>query len=323
MQTARPPSLPIAALRAFEAASRHASFKHAAAELHVTPAAVSHQIKVLEARLGSAVFIRLNRGLRLTPTGERLAKVTQEAFAAIAGEVEALMHDGLAAGSEELRVSTAPSFGAKFLAPRLHRFNAGHPRISVTLNAESALQDIAQDRGVDVVVRFGPGVSDRTLHAEKLWSRLDIIAVCAPEMLGRLAAGAPACLLSCDLLRTVQPGAPTGRAAAGWHAWFTAAGLVSPQVDAAVARGTVFGTTQMAIEAAAAGRGIALAPAVLVAEDLRVRKLASPFAVRFTDINAFWLIYRRASAGELRVRTFADWIRREAELADATHGASF
>ncbi len=300
------------ALRAFEAASRHGSFKQAAIELSVTPAAISHQIKELEERLGAVLFVRLNRGLKLTRAGERLAQVTQEAFCRIAQTLGALAEDGLVAGSKDLRVSTAPSFGSKFLAPRLHRFRSTYPGLSMTLSAEESLRDVARDRGVDVVVRYGPGASNRSLHAEKLWSRVDIIAVCSPELRPHLAAAGLASLLTCDLLRTAQPG---GLAGVGWCAWLAAAGLNTAEAEVVVERGTLFGTTQMAIEAAAAGRGIALAPAVLVAEDLKLGRLARPFAFRLADANAFWLIYRHASAGELRVRSFASWLREEALLA--------
>jgi DNA-binding transcriptional LysR family regulator len=315
MTTGRFPNLPVAALRAFEAASRHGSFKHAAIELGVTPAAISHQIKALEARLAAALFVRLNRGLRLTEAGELLAKVTQEAFGRIAETLGALAKDGIVTGSTALRVSAAPSFGGKFLAPRLHRFRRAYPGLSVALSAEGSLLDVARDQGVDVVVRYGLGVTDRSLHAEKLWPRVDIIAVCSPELRPRLESAGLASLLTCDLLRTAQPGVPTGRSGAGWRAWFAAAGLKTPEIEVAVERGTLFGTTQMAIEAAAAGRGVALAPAVLVDEDLKRGRLASPFAFRLADANAFWLIYRHASEGELRVRSFASWLREEAGLA--------
>jgi LysR family transcriptional regulator, glycine cleavage system transcriptional activator len=120
-------TLPLGALRAFETAARLGSFKAAADELGVTPAAVSHQVKSLETYLGAALFERLHRALRLTRVGKRLADTASKSLGDLERALDDLAESGLVAGGKTLSVSAAPTFAAKWLAPRLHEFQASHP----------------------------------------------------------------------------------------------------------------------------------------------------------------------------------------------------
>src|SRR5260221_7026847 len=176
-------TLPLGALRAFEAASRSGSFKAASAELSVTPAAISHQIKTLEEHLGVSLFERLNRALRLTQAGLLLAKVAQESFASIEQALADLESGGLIAGPTTLTISAAPSFATKWLAPRLHRFQAAHPQIDLRLLSGDALVDLTNSPAVDVALRYGGGSYGPDLHSERPWAAAELFPTSAPSLL--------------------------------------------------------------------------------------------------------------------------------------------
>jgi DNA-binding transcriptional LysR family regulator len=302
--------LPLNALRAFDAAARRTSFKAAASELGVTPAAISQQIRLLEAELGARLFDRLHRSLCLSPAGERLARSTELAFAHIDATVTALAAEGLASRPATLTISAAPSFATKWLARRLHHFQGLHGGTQIRLVADETLSDPGPDRTLDVAVRYGAGPYSQSLVARQLWPHGEIRAVCAPELATKLKQ--PSELLSLPLIRTAAPGGIDGRSAASWAAWFDAAGVDPTQDPQALARAPLMGTSQLALEAAMAGEGVALVPAVLVVEDLRAGRLAEPFQIAIEDSFCFWLLYRRDRADEAKIRAFAKWIMSEA-----------
>jgi DNA-binding transcriptional LysR family regulator len=302
--------LPLNALRTFEAASRLGSFKSAAAELGVTPAAVSHQIKALEAQLGLSLFERLHRALRLTQAGERLSAATRTAFGGLEQSLAELRQDGLAAGPASLTLSAASSIAAKWLAARLHRFQALHPRIDLRLRANDSLIDLDRNRGVDVALRYGIGPYDPQLHTVKIWEEVRIVAVCSPALLAGGTLRTPVDLLNHSLLRTAPSSRPAEAKEAmsgSWPIWLHAAG-----VGASPEPGPFFGSTQLALEAAIAGRGVALSPAVLVEEDLRSGRLVQPFTTSIADPASYWLVCGQERAGEARIRAFIKWVLEEA-----------
>jgi DNA-binding transcriptional LysR family regulator len=312
-------TLPLGALRAFDSAGRLGSFKAAAIELGVTPAAISHQVKALEAHLGIQLFERLNRALRLTAAGQHLAKVAREAFRDIEAGLADLEAQGLLGGRRSLTITAAPSFATKWLAPRLHRFQEAHPAIELRLLSGDALLDLTQAPAADVALRYGGGAYGREIHAEKLWPTTELFPVCAPSLLASARLKQPADLLQLSLLRIASPAAPaaatragkTSRPVDGWTLWFDAAGVPADAAAKAIARGPLFGSSQPALEAAAAGRGIALTPAILVADDLAAGRLVRPFALSVPDPYAFWLAYAVKRADESRIRAFARWVREE------------
>jgi LysR family glycine cleavage system transcriptional activator len=168
---------PLNALRAFEAAARHLSFTKAAEELHVTPAAISHQIKTLEEYCGAPLFRRLTRSLLLTDQGQAALPVLREGFdmlAAASQQMARTLEDHV------LTVSAAPSIAAKWLVTRLERFRLKHPEIDVRLDTSDRLTDFARD-GVDMVIRYGAG-NYPGLHAEPLFPTA-VFPVCSPELL--------------------------------------------------------------------------------------------------------------------------------------------
>lgn len=309
-------SLPWTALRSFEAAARLGSFQAAAQELAVTPTAISHQIKRLEVHLGSLLFERLHRSLKLTPAGKVLAREAQKAFGGLARTIDRLKIDGQASATRDLAISVVPSLAGKWLAPRLHAFQEKHPRIGLRIVAEEALIDLRGDKTVAVAFRYGPARPEKGIHAERLWPVTEVIAVCGKAIARKLAARPPGDLARHMLIRTAPPktkSAP-GRTlpAADWSAWFKATGVPPGDGLRKALAGPFFSANHLSIEAAIAGRGIALAPRVLVEADLAAGRLVQPFETGLVDSNDFWLLCRQDRMTDSAVKAFITWIRREA-----------
>jgi len=292
----RLPSL--TALRAFDAAARHLSFTQAAAELFVTPAAISHQIKTLEGELEVSLFVRHTRRLTLTEAGRLLAPAARDAFqglAAAAGQVRRL-------GKEQpLTVSVAPSFGAKWLIPRLNRFHRRWPGTDIRIDASQALVDYGE-AGVDIGVRYGTGKYPG-LVAERLLGD-EVFPVCSP---GHLAEG-PALENPADLIRHVllhdemarwfDPNVPD------WQNWLAAAGVA----DGESARGEYFSQSTFAYQAAIDGQGVLLAKGVLVENDLAAGRLVRLFDVALPVTYAYYLVYPRSALADERIAAFRAWV---------------
>ena len=309
-------TLPWTALRSFEAAARLGSFQVAALELAVTPTAISHQIKRLEEHLGSRLFERLHRSLKLTPAGKVLAREAQKAFSGLARTIDRLKIDGQASATHDLAISVVPSLAGKWLAPRLHGFQEKHPRISLRVVAEEALIDLRSDKTVAIALRYGPARPEKGIHAERLWPVTQVIAVCGKAIARKLAARPPGDLARHMLIRTAPPKTKSspGRMppAADWSAWFKAAGVPPDDGLRKALAGPFFSTNHLSIEAAIAGRGIALVPRVLVEADLAAGRLVRPFNTSLMDPNDFWLLCRKDRMTESAVKDFIAWIRREA-----------
>ena len=282
-------------LKAFEAAARHLSFTRAAAELNVTQAAVSHQVKALEERLGLALFRRLNRALLLTDEGQALLPPLSEAL-----DRMALAVDGLARREETgvLTVSTLDSFAAGWLVRRLRRFRALYPDIEIRIATSNHLVDFTRD-DVDIAVRYGrgewPGLDSVRLMTE------EIFPVCSPAL---LADGPPLekpqdlcfhTLLHEEMLED-------------WRMWLLAAGVG----DVDPTRGPWYTQANLVILAAMAGEGVALGRSVLVADDLAAGRLVKPFDVSLPAEYAYYVVHPEAAAGRPKVRAFRDWLLEEA-----------
>jgi LysR family transcriptional regulator, glycine cleavage system transcriptional activator len=313
-------SAPLGALRAFEAVARLGSFKLAAAELAVTPAAVSHQIAVLERYLGAQLFKRLNRAIAPTRRGASLALTMTELF----DRLSEALDTAKIAGQERrltLFVSVVPSLAAKWLAPRLHRFRKHSPEIDLNVSASDALVDLLRDPGVDVALRYGAGpYRDPGIHAERLWPPGELFPVCSPILLeGDPPLRSPADLGRHVLMWSAMPpgGMPPAATDRGWPAWLAAAGANTTDVLRAASRAPAFSSTQLALEAAAAGEGIVLAPEILVADDIASGRLVRPFDTAILDPFCFWLLFRADRAREPRIDAWRRWIRDEAGRSTA------
>ncbi|MEM9524883.1 MAG: transcriptional regulator GcvA [Pseudomonadota bacterium] len=289
---------PLTALRAFEAAARHMSFARAAAELHVTPAALSFQIKSLEEHLGQPVFRRLNRAVELTEAGRVLAPGAADAFATLAAAWRAARRLG---DTTSLTVTAGPAFTAVWLASRLYDFAQAHPRIELRFSASVRMMDFERD-DIDVAIRFGYG-PDRGLHSEPLM-REWMTPMMAPELIGKygtLAAMRTAPLLNDDSMRFLEP-------PCDWDAWFRLNGI-----DRTDWHGPHFSQADHAIDAALSGGGILLGRVTLTSKALNEGRLIAPFAKALaTDAN-FRFLCRKGAVNRPQIKAFRDWIMAETE----------
>ena len=289
---------PLNALRAFEAAARHLSFTRAAEELHVTQAAVSHQIKGLEEWLGMPLFRRLNRALMLTEAGQTYLPAVRDALDTLAQATDRLFRRDSAGA---LTISTMPSFAAKWLVMRLGRFQARHPELEVRLHATPQLADFAQ-QDVDVAIRFGSGRWPG-LRSERLMTE-DIFPVCSPALLrGGLPLARPEDLRRHTLLHDDYM--------ITWAIWAEAAGLTGIDLH----RGPRFNDSALILQAAMEGAGVALARGVLVADDVAAGRLVRLFDIHLPGDYAYYVAAPPPYFSRPKVRAFRDWLFEEAALS--------
>jgi LysR family glycine cleavage system transcriptional activator len=276
-------------LRTFETAARLLNFTRVAEELNLTQGAISHQIRELEEVLGVRLFERKHRGLSLTDAGRIYLIHTHEAL------------ESLRAGADEIRqrdavltVTVSANFANKWLVPRLGNFSATHPEIDLRISASRRHTDFATD-GIDLAVRHGTGDWPH-LHVQRLCPE-EIFPVCGPALLtpGALLARAN------DLRRHTLL---HDRDRTGWRQWLITFG-VAPEI---ANQGPVFSDTSLAIDAAVAGQGVALARSALVIYDLEGGRLVRPLAESVPAAFAYWIVCPKASANEGKVAIFRDWL---------------
>jgi LysR family transcriptional regulator of beta-lactamase len=287
------PYLPLNGLRAFEAAARHSSFTKAAIELCVTPAALGHQVKGLEERLGVPLFRRLPRGLALTDEGQALLPVLKESFDRMAALI-ARFDDGR--DREVLTLGAVGTFAVGWLLPRLARFEAAHPFVDLRLSTNNNRVDIAEE-GLDYAIRFGDGAWHGT--EARLIFPAPLTPLCAPDVAARLRE--PADLAGETLLRSYR--------VEEWPAWFAAAGAAPPPR----LTGPVFDSAALAVEAALAGHGVALVPARLFERAIASARAVRPFTAEI-DAGGYWLTRLKSREPTPAMAAFESWLL-EAALA--------
>lgn len=288
------PHLPLNALRAFEAAARHLSFTNAAIELRVTPAALSHQVKGLEERLGLLLFRRLPRGLGLTDEGQALLPVLRDSFDRIADALGRFEGGML---RQVLAVGVVGTFAVGWLLPRLARFQQAHPFVDLRLSTNNNRVDIAAE-GLDFAIRFGDGAwhgTDALLIFETPFTPL-----CTPAVAERLSS--PADLARETLLRSYRSD--------DWPDWLRQAGVPVPPL-----RGPVFDSSWVMIEAALQGAGVALAPPLMFGRELREGRLVRPFPQEVVT-GAYWLTRPKSKERTEAMRAFETWIVEAAAAAE-------
>lgn len=285
---------PLNALRAFEAAARHSSFTRSAHELHVTQAAISHQVKTLEIFLGCRLFERRTRALSLTDEGRALWPVASGAFASLLEASERIRSGTL---GRHLSVSVLPSFAARWLVPRLRRFRRRHPEIELHLQPSPALADLARGEA-DVAIRWGrgrySGLSVQRLMGDALFP------VCSPDLL----RGPKRIRQAGDLLQQILLHDDNDD---DWPEWLAAAGVDKPELP----RGMFFSDASLMLQAAADGLGVALGRKVLVAGDLKSGRLVRPFEVEIPAKLAYFLVCQSTRLQEKKIEAFRRWILEE------------
>lgn len=290
---------PLAAVRVFEAAARHLSFTRAAAELGMTQAAVSYQIKQLEDRVGTALFRRLTRRLELTETGLRLAGPVADAL----GRLADAFATAQASEDNALKITALFTFAASWLVPRLGRFERAHPHLSVWLDSSNRMIDLLSE-DVDIGIRVGHGEWPG-LVAERLLP-VALSPMASPVLIDSIGGvETPADLLKLPMFREDDD---------SWEAWFAEVGHPVPP---GVARGARLDSQQIMGRAAVEGHGVALLNPPFFADELAAGRLIQPFPHRLYSRRSYFMVYPKMRARSPKIQAFRTWI-----LAEIATGAS-
>ena len=292
---------PLNALRAFEVAARRGGFTSAAGELHVTPAAVSHQIKTLESHLDVQLFRRLPRGLEITEAGRQLLPQLTRGFEHFARAV-----DGLSAGelAGKLTVNTAPSFATLWLVPRLGSFLRAYPDIEVCVLCNEVAPDL---NAGEVDIRLPYGMGDYPGLATSLLMREQVFPVCAPTLLNQSPLRRFSDLRHHTLLHDINTGPEESTMT--WRRWLRDAGVSG--VDPI--RGVKFGNSTLLTEAAVRGQGVALGRTSLVGDHLATGRLVRPLKASRPADYAYYAVTTHAGAERPRVQAFVGWLEAQVE----------
>nr|WP_295834747.1 transcriptional regulator GcvA [uncultured Azospirillum sp.] len=281
-------------LTAFEAAARTGSFTAAAAELSLTQGAVSRQIKALEDQIGTPLFTRKGQRVTLTPTGALYADPIRDALRQIAA---ATVRTIAAPKGGVLNLAILPTFGTRWLVPRLPAFQAAHPQVTIHFTTKLAPFDFRLN-DLDAAIHYGFGdwpdaVCDHLLDEE-------VLPVCSPAFLEAHPVAEPADLLSLPLLHT-------STRADAWNEWLSAQGL-PPRPGA----GMVFEQFATTAQAAEAGLGVALLPTLLVRAELDDGTLVPAIDRPHRSARAYYLVHPRGKANHPPFAAFRQWLLAEA-----------
>ncbi|WP_158896360.1 MULTISPECIES: LysR substrate-binding domain-containing protein [unclassified Pseudomonas] len=291
-------------LQVFVCAARHLSFTRCAEELHVTPGAISQQMRQLEERLGFKLFHRVARGLELTAEGQRLSTTLNQAYGLIDAELRRL-NAGQFGGVVRLR--SIPSFLGKWLTPRLPRLQARFPDLQLRLVAEDSSWSLREgefDLAIDLNDGSYPGLASTPLMDE------EIFPVCAPSLLeGRPALEQPEDLEFYPLLHDIT----AWRGSYEYAEWeFYLASIGAPALD--VRRGHTFNRNHLTIEAAIAGMGVAIARRALITDELaRGVLVVPPFGRSVPAQKRYMLLYAQGALADPRLRALHDWLVQEVD----------
>lgn len=297
---------PLSTVRSFEATARHGSAARAAEELHVTPGAISQQLRKLEDFVGQRLFERQARGLVLTDAGRVLLAGCQEALAALQRATAQLRHQRHQRHQRQvLLVSCTPVFAAQWLVPRLQDFLQSAPEVDVHVSTTARLVDLAAE-GVHFAVRHGLG-RYAGLQARRLLDD-DLQPVCSPLWVAHRPTAQAADITAAGLLHDGQRD--------DWQLWARAAGR--PQLD--TSQGIVFVDSNAAIEAALAGRGVALARRSMVVNELEQGRLLALQVPPLVTPLAYYLVFREPTLAQPAARRFHDWLLAQAALARTVDG---
>ncbi|MGB5940567.1 MAG: transcriptional regulator GcvA [Rhodanobacter sp.] len=285
---------PLASLLAFEAAARHSSFKHAADELAVTPAAISHQIRQLEERLGVRLFERQTRQVVATAAARELYPVLRDGFDAFARALDALAERRT---RHSLTLSVTSAFAARWLVPRIASFRKAHPDLDLRVHASDEPVRL-QGRDIDAAIRYGhgpyPGLFVLPLVADRF------APVCSPALGLRRRTDLRRWPLLHFEWRHRRRDNPT------WGRWLEQAGVRGVEVDS----GVVFTDESHAIQAALAGQGVALLSLLLVAPDLHSGALVQPFGPELEGYR-YHLVHAPDTPRRDELQALGTWLQAE------------
>ena len=294
--------LQLNALRAFEVAARHRSLARAAEELAVTPAAVHHQVKLLEENLGVSLFIRSGNNLELTHAATAVLPTLEGAFDLLSLATEQLKQHSK---GSVLSVATCPGFGQKWLIPRLSRFKEDFPHIDLRLSTIAQLPELASSE-IDLAIFYARDDSARQDGVTmELLLRDEAYPVCSPEFQMRHQLHREEDLKASQVLQDNE--LLYGRET-GWSKWLPG--------DAPLHFGDVLqlDTTVLAIEAAAAGNGVVLAPHSLVHNDIAAGRLVRLFARSLPVPGGYYIAHLDSVAEQPMLVAFREWLFAEVSV---------
>lgn len=287
---------PLNALKAFESAARHLSFKRAAEELCVSQGAVSRHILNLEDHLGVKLFKRRYRQVHLTSAGVSYRHVVHNAFVGISNATDALMTED---GQHMLKLKLPPTCAIRWLVPRLARFHARHPEISVQVTTSHEVVNFDKD-DVDAGIRYGVDIG-AGLMGERLFSEV-LVPVLSPALADQIPdLHRPEALSQCTLLHSLQR--PDD-----WPQWFKVAGV--PEVS--TNQGLIFENSSLTYQGAIEGLGIAIAQVAFVIDELNTGRLVTPFNVEVHNPSAYCFVFPKERARTNKIRLLHAWIAHEA-----------
>ncbi|QEW07088.1 LysR family transcriptional regulator [Nitrincola iocasae] len=282
----------LSAMQCFEAAARHMSFTRAADELSLTQSAVSKQVSQLETLLAHHLFRRVRKRLQLTPEGSVYLTEVRKILSQV--EMSTRYMRSYGADSEVLNVATLPTFGSRWLIPRLKGFRLSHPDISLNITNRAEPFDLEKER-IDIAFFFGHGAWPGAECVHLLDE--EVVPVCSPDILAAEGLHSPMQLTRLVLMQNAQrPEA--------WHDWFEAQGFYTEQSY----HGPRFDSFYMSIRAAQAGCGVALVPRFLAAEELLEGKLVIPWHYALKSRDAYYMAYPEHKAELSKISRFTDWI---------------
>ncbi len=328
----RPPTiknLPLNAMRAFEAAARKGSFKEAAHELSVTPAAISHHVSALENYMGTELFIRSNRQLKLTVIGKDLAQNITHFLDQLLVSVSELKLQNY--DTAKLIVSCPPSLASKWLVPRIHIFRSMYPEINLYVQSENQSNSPFKDLNVDIALRYSKNASFEHLgiHSEKLWKSAMWIPVCSPLLIDDPKSHEEnlLSLLKFPLLRRPLPpyeeGMPSKEVWSEWIKLFL--DVISKSANEQLPddfeiekfrrhlkKSPFYSHDHLTIDAAIAGRGISLALEPLVIDEIEKGKLVRLFKTKIKDPFSYFILCRKSDLASSNIQAFINWLHAEA-----------
>ena len=307
---------PLTALRGFEAAARHMSFRDAADELRLTQGAISHQIKTLEDSLGLRLFVRGTRKVKLTDAGETLFPVVRDALQMIEDATSSLKEQPQ---HKTLVISALPTLASTWIMPRLHAFTEKHPDIEVRIVSSIEPVDFANE-SIDVAIRVGrlPGrryserlpridlkmvVDWEDVRADELFPDI-LVPVCSPSLIRRRRIREAKDVLLYPLIHT-----STRRFA--WPDWLRAQGVSN--IQEAVDKHE-FSHFFISLEAAARGEGIAIVPRVILSHYKDVDRLVRPFASTVPSAGSYYVLTRESKSRNREIHDLLEWVLTESAV---------
>lgn len=296
---------PLGALKTFRAAAHALSFTRAAEELNVTQAAVSHQIKALEAALETPLFERGNRSLALSESGGRLLPYVDQMFQLLEQGMRQIRPRD---GNATLTVSLLPSFATRWMVPRLGLFLKAHPDIDFRLAPSHQLTNF-QTEDIDLAIRYGSG--KYTGLTSLFLMDEDIFPVCSPAL-----ANGPRPLRNPEDLKHHVLIHDDGYSS--WHKWLVAAGVEGIEVD----KGPVYTDSAMAAQSAMEGDGVALARSRLVRDDVARGRLVVPFKISQPSWFNYYIVYPEGRRVTDAMAAFIEWVQQQVAADDAKFGAA-